>query len=112
LHAKAITWYQAVVPSATGLHTCAITELGFLRVSVVTGLQVDVAGAKQSLQALKSSSKIRFELLADDLGAAQLPAFVKKTQSITDGHLVELARRHAAQLVTLDRGIPGSLFIG
>lgn len=112
LHGKAIGWYLSVLPSATGFHTCSITELGFVRVSVVTGLQPDIAAAKQALQSLKASSRVRFELLPDDLGIAQLPAFVKRPQSLTDGHLVELARKHAARLVTLDRGIPGSLFIG
>jgi predicted nucleic acid-binding protein len=112
LHAKAIGWYRSVLGSATGFHTCSITELGFVRVSVLTGLQRDIAGAKQALGALKSSSKVRFELISDDLGVAQLPAFVKSPQSITDGHLVELARKHSIRLVTLDRGIPGSLVIG
>jgi hypothetical protein len=60
----------------------------------------------------QSSSKVRFELVPDDLGAAHLPALVKTPQLVTDGHLVELARKHSLQLVTLDRGIPGSLFIG
>lgn len=112
LHAKAIDWYLSVAASATGFHTCSITELGFVRVSVVTGLQADIPGAKQALGALKSSSKVRFELIPDDLSAAQLPAFVKSPQSITDGYLIELARKHSVRLVTLDQGIPGSLFIG
>jgi predicted nucleic acid-binding protein len=112
MHAKALGWYHSVLQSATGFHTCSITELGFVRVSVVTGLQSDIASAKQALAALKSSSKIRFDLVADDLGVAQLPAFVKRPQSVTDGHLAELARKHSVSLVTLDRGIPGSLFIG
>lgn len=112
LHAKALGWYRSVLQSATGFHTCAITELGFVRVAVVTGLQPDVAAAKQALAALKASSRLRFELLADALSAAQLPGFVKSPRSVTDGHLLELARKHSVQLVTLDRGIPGSLFIG
>jgi uncharacterized protein len=112
LHAKATGWYLSVLQSATGFHTCSITELGFVRVSVVTGLQANIAQAKQAISALKSSSKVRFELIPDDLGVAQLPAFVKRPQSVTDGHLVELARKHSVRLVTLDRGIPDSLFIG
>jgi predicted nucleic acid-binding protein len=112
LHAEAMGWYRSVLGSATGFHTCSITELGFVRVSVVTGLQRDIAGAKQALGALKSSSKVRFELISDDVGAAQLPSFVKSPQSVTDGHLVELAQKHSIQFVTLDRGIPGSLVIG
>ena len=112
LHGKAIGWYCSVLKSATGVHTCSITELGFVRVSVATALQPDIPRAKQALDALKSSSKIRFELIPDDLGVAKLPAFVKTPQSVTDGHLVELARKNSVRLVTLDRGIPGALFIG
>lgn len=112
LHANAINWYMSVLKSATGLHTCPITELGFVRVSVVTGLQSDIASAKRALDALKTSSRIRFELLPDDLSASQLPNFVKKPQAVTEGHLLELAKKHSVRLVTLDRGIPGALFIG
>lgn len=112
LHSKAIGWYASVAKSAVGFHTCSITELGFVRISVVTGLQSDVDAAKQALAALKSSSKVRFELVADDIGVSQLPAFVKKPQAITDGHLHELARKNSLRLVTLDRGIPDSTFIG
>jgi hypothetical protein len=79
---------------------------------VVTGLQPDIVTAKQALDALKSSSKIRFELISDDVGVAQLPAFVKGTQAITDGHLFELARKNSMQLVTFDQGIPNALYIG
>jgi len=111
LHSKAIAWYGSISKSAVGLHTCAITELGFVRVSVMTGLQPDIEAAKQALDALKSSSKVRFELIADDIGAAQLPSFVKKAQAVTDGHLIELARKHSVRLATLDQGIPGALLI-
>ena len=112
LHTKATAWYAGVAKSATGLHTCAITELGFVRVSVMTGLQPDVASARAALDALKSSSLVRFEIVSDDLGAAHLPPFVKSPQSVTDGHLLELSKKHAMKLVTLDRGIPSALCIG
>jgi predicted nucleic acid-binding protein len=112
LHTKAISWYAAIAKSAVGFHTCSITELGFVRIAVVTGLQPDINAAKHALDALKSSSKIRFELIPDDIGVSQLPAFVKKPHAVTDGHLFELARKNSVRLVTLDRGIPNSLFIG
>jgi toxin-antitoxin system PIN domain toxin len=111
-HAKARNWYLSVAGTARGFHTCSITEIGFVRVSVVTGLQPDIMTAKQALDALKSSSKIRFELISDDVGVAQLPAFVKKPQAITDGHLFELARKNSMRLVTFDQGIPNALHIG
>lgn len=112
LHAKAKSWYTSVSASARGFHTCSITELGFVRVSVQTGLQPDVEAAKQALDHLKASSAVRFELIADDHGVAQLPAFVKAPQAITDGHLFELARKNAMQLVTLDKSIPKAMYIG
>jgi hypothetical protein len=55
---------------------------------------------------------IRFELIADDVGVAQLPAFVKRPQAITDGHLSELARKNSMHLVAFDQGIPNALHIG
>ena len=111
-HGKAVSWYGSMVSKATGLHTCAITELGFVRVAAQLGLQADISSARAALDALKSSSKVRFELVADDLGAAHLPAFVKTPAAVTDGHLLELAKKHSLKLVTLDRGIPGALYIG
>jgi predicted nucleic acid-binding protein len=101
-HARARNWFLSVAATARGFHTCSITEIGFVRLSVVTGLQPDIATARQALGALKSSSRIRFELISDDIGVAQLPAFVKKIQAITDGHLFELARKNSMQLVTFD----------
>jgi toxin-antitoxin system PIN domain toxin len=111
-HGQAAAWYASVVGSATGLHTCAITELGFVRVATQLGLQLDIASARSALDALKASSRVRFELVPDDLGAAHLPSFVKTPASITDGHLLELAKKNSMKLVTLDRGIPGATFIG
>jgi toxin-antitoxin system PIN domain toxin len=111
-HRKAAAWYSSVVASATGFHTCAITELGFVRVAVQVGLQVDIPAAQAAFDALKASSRVRFELIADDLGAAHLPAFVKTAAAITDGHLLELAKKHSMKLVTLDRGVTGSTYIG
>jgi predicted nucleic acid-binding protein len=107
-HPRAIAWYQSVQKSATSLCTCAITELGFVRISVQAGLQPDVPSARRALAALKSSSPIAFELLEDAHGADKLPAFARTPNKLTDGHLLELARHHRAQLATLDTGIPGA----
>ena len=110
-HAGTIQWYQSIVRKETVLHTCSISELGFVRVSVQAGLQSDVPSARTALAKLKASSKILFTLLPDDRGADRLPAYAKSPNKITDGHLLELARRHGAMLVTLDTGIPGALLI-
>ena len=101
-HARAARWYMAVRPTAEALHTCAITELGFVRVAVQASLQLDVTEARRALARLKSSSAVPFLLLPDSLGADRLPAFARTPQKLTDGHLLELARAHGAALVTLD----------
>jgi len=110
-HAKMVHWYRSILNQQASLHTCAISELGFVRVSVQAGLQSDVATSRNALAKLKASSKIPFILLSDDLGADRLPAYVKEPNKLTDGHLLELARHHGAKLATLDTGGPGALLI-
>lgn len=110
-HGRAERWLEKVTRTAEVLGTCAITELGFVRVSVQAGLQPDVRTAATALQKLKSSSPVKAELWSDGLGADRLPKHVKKPADLTDGHLLELACAHHAQLVTLDGGIPGAVLI-
>lgn len=110
-HARALAWYQTTRGAGDGLCTCAITELGFVRVAVQTGLQPDVTSARKAIEQLKKSSRVPLELLADDLGVNRLPGFVRTPSKLTDGHLLELARRHQAQFVTLDTGIHGAVLI-
>jgi len=110
-HDRAERWLKGVMPTAEMLGTCAITELGFVRVSVQTGLQPDVATAVQALARLKASSPVKMELWADSLGVDKLPRCVKKPADLTDGHLVELGHAHGAQLVTLDGKIPDAALI-
>ena len=110
-HGRAKDWYVSAKQTQVSLCTCSITELGFVRVSVQTGLQDDVSAARKALAALKSSSSLPFEILGDDIGADRLPGFARTPNKLTDGHLFELARSHGAQLVTLDSGIPGAILL-
>lgn len=110
-HIRATSWFAAVKPTATAMCTCAITELGFVRVAVRTGLQLDVPTARKALAALKASSPIPFEMISDGLGADKLPGFARTPNKLTDGHLFELAKLNGTQLATLDTGIPGALLL-
>ena len=110
-HARTIVWYRALPATTTILCTCAITELGFVRVAVQAGLQADVPSARKALAALKASSSIPFEMMSDALGADRLPGFAQTPLKLTDGHLLELARSNRTQLATLDRGIPGAVVL-
>ena len=93
-HPRATAWFLKARPAATSLCTCAITELGFVRVAVQTGLQMDVPAARKALAALKESSSLPFQMIGDALGADQLPAFARTPSKLTDGHLLELAKQN------------------
>ena len=110
-HTRTLAWYRSLPRTTSSLCTCAITELGFVRVAVQAGLQTDVASALKALAALKSSSAVPFTMMGDAMGADRLPAFAKTHQKLTDGHLLVLARSNQTQLVTLDRGIPGAVVL-
>jgi predicted nucleic acid-binding protein len=111
LHARALAWYRTLSAAHDTLYTCAITELGYVRVTVQAGLQPDVATARKALAALKSSGSVPFDFLVDGIGADRLPAFAKTPSKLTDGHLLALARENQACLATLDAGIPGALVV-
>jgi hypothetical protein len=111
-HERTARWVKKAAAGGAAFATCAITELGFLRVL----LQLPYAGAtvaqgQKLLQLLKSSRQLRFPFLVDDQDAAQLPHWVKWPKQITDGHLIALAKAHDAVLATLDEGIRGAFVI-
>lgn len=110
-HDRAALWYRSIVESGAGLCTCAITELGFVRVAVHTSLQLDVSTARKALAVLKESTPVPVELLEDGIGVDRLPAFARTPNKLTDGHLSELANKHGVTFVTLDEGIPGALLV-
>ena len=93
------------------LATCSITELGFVRIAPQARLSPHVPAARDLLAQLRASTRPPFVRLADDLGADSLPSWADTPAATTDGHLSALAERRAAQLVTLDEGIPGSVLI-
>ncbi|MEJ0039038.1 MAG: PIN domain-containing protein [Gammaproteobacteria bacterium] len=92
------------------LATCSITELGFVRIgSGAARLTASVDTARADLCALKSSENMLF--VPDNIPARELPEWVRKPVQTTDGYLLALAKSHGGHLATLDRSIPGALFI-
>ena len=91
------------------LLTCAITELGFVRVlSQAPHYGLAVAQSKGLLVRLKRQGAVPFEFIADDRDISPLPGWVKSGRQTTDGHLAELARAHDSALATLDERIPSA----
>ena len=50
-------------------------------------------------------------MLADAVGAEDLPGRVKTVRQTTDGQLLELAKRHSTTLATLDNEISGAFLV-
>ncbi len=92
---------------ATGWATCPITESGFVRVSSngkAMPSAIGVGAARAVLSALRAVDGHRF--LFDDVSITDgdVPPIVGHRQ-VTDAHLLALARRRGARLVTFDAGV-------
>jgi uncharacterized protein len=111
-HHDRVSLWVSGLPEKDSFATCSITELGFVRVlNQVPQYRVPIADACELISRLRKNRKRRFVFIADDHGAAELPAWVKTGRQSTDGHLLELANAHGAELATLDEGIPGAFRI-
>lgn len=108
---RVVSWVQSLRPGEDEFATCAITELGFVRVLTLPQYGFSVDESKTSLLRLKSSGQIGFAFIVDDQDASRLPRWVKMPKQVTDGHLAQLAKANGAVLATLDRNIPGTFLI-
>jgi predicted nucleic acid-binding protein len=108
-HRRVALWLSS---HEVSLATCAITELGFVRVlAQAPAYGVTVAEARSLLRSLKRSKSFHFSFISDDHDVSRLPDWVKAARQLTDGHLSSLARANAAVLATLDEKIPDSYLI-
>ena len=112
-HMRAKSWLNDLkrCEPRAGLLTCAITELGFVRIAANrnVGLAESITTARQDLKLLQREWQLDFVI--DPLGAAHLPSWVQRPPHVTDGHLLALASACGGRLATLDSGIPGALQI-
>jgi predicted nucleic acid-binding protein len=111
IHHPKINSFFTAHPGPARFLTTPISELAFIRIGIQAKYFSSVAHAQTALALLHQSSAGRIAFLADDLGAAILPAYVTDPRDTTDGHLLALAKRHGAKLVTLDTRIPGAELI-
>jgi predicted nucleic acid-binding protein len=82
------------------LWTCALAELGFIRVSMQV-FGYDKTSADQSLRRLKRATAG----FVEEAPSPRLPAWAKSASKTTDAYLVQLARANDLKLATFDRGI-------
>ena len=112
-HERVASWLKHLAAGGVPeLATCAITELGFVRVlGQAQQYGSSVAQAREFLLKMKKSDGIRWVFIPDDRDISYLPRWVRTPKQTTDGHLAELAGAHEAVLATLDRRIPGAFVI-
>jgi len=96
-HASVKAWLDSVEE----FHTCSITELGFVRISLSVAYNSTWNEVQESLGALHARVGHRF--LADDVDGTSAPQTGSK--DTTDAHLVSLSRRHGLKLATLDASL-------
>jgi toxin-antitoxin system PIN domain toxin len=92
---------RAWLNSIDEFHTCAITELGFIRISLSPVYSATWDEVQESLKALHARPGYRF--LVDDVDGAASPQ--TNSKDTTDAHLVALARRHGPKLASLDTNL-------
>ena len=97
-HQHCRAWFS----SLSSFATCAITELGFLRVSMSPAYRASYQDASRVLQSLTVQEASSF--LDCDLPTSRM-AIVSRYKDTTDCYLIELARKHSFKLATLDEGI-------
>ncbi len=106
-HLRARSWLLKQ-SKGTQFATTPITELGFIRISSqVEQFSFTTNDARKVLETLSKSNK-NFGFLADDCAAKELPDWARGPKQLTDAHLLTLASKHKAQLVTFDKKIPGA----
>jgi uncharacterized protein len=107
---RVVTWLQR--EKYPPLATCSITELGFVRVlASVPNYALTITQARNLLQVLKKSTRLRHTFIQDSHDISHLPSWVKAPKQTTDGHLLQLARANNAVFATLDAKVPGAFLI-
>ncbi len=112
-HDRVAQWVRNLVRKGRpDLATCALTELGFVRVlAQTTQYGFTVSEARTLLLRMKAGRHLKLAFIGDDRDISHLPAWVKTAKQTTDGHLAELARANGAILATLNERISGAFLI-
>jgi uncharacterized protein len=87
------------------LMSCAITELGFLRVSM-QAFHYSPSQAQAALRLMKQH--LRF---AAELPSPELASWTKTAGQTTDAYMIQITSHHRARLATFDTQIPGATLI-
>jgi uncharacterized protein len=105
-HAHAHRWFASAADR--GWATCAFTQLGFVRLSSNPAYTPDAATPQESAALLRQFTRHKSHRFWPS-PAADDPAIFGRAlghAQVNDAWLVEVARRNAGRLVTLDTRLP------
>ena len=72
---------------------------------------LSVSQAQAFLADIRQNPLVKHSFIADSNDSSHLPAWVRTSRQVTDGHLISLSRSHGMALATFDEGIPGAFVI-
>lgn len=109
VHYRQVTeWLARAGRKGCVLHVCPIVELGLVRNVMRIGA-LSIGDARQLLE--NEYANLRLRRIPDSVSAAELPDWIQVYRQTTDAYLNQLAKAHQLVLLTIDKGIPGSLQI-
>jgi len=100
-HARLHAWKARI--NASDLGTCAICDLGFLRISM-SAYGYDLASAESALDKIRATATAYIA----DLPPPRLARWVLSHKHTTDAYLCQLAAAHGMKLATFDEAIKDS----
>ena len=107
-HVIAHAWFEKVGQQSWS--TCPLTQLAFVRISSNAKIISTAVSPRAAVQALGQMVALAGHVFwADDLQVIDLASFTNRAlvghRQVTDGYLIELAKRHRGKVATLDAGL-------
>jgi predicted nucleic acid-binding protein len=105
-HDRVVDWLAVSAREGSRFHVSPIVELGLVRNAMRMG-SLPIGQARMLLE----NERVNLDLrrVPDSVGADQLPDWVHGYRQTTDAYLSVLADAHGLELLTIDKGIPGSV---
>ena len=105
-HVPAHNWFAA--QARKGWATCAVTQLGFIRLSSNPAYTANAVSPQEAAALLQKWTRLKGHRFWTSPAADDSTIYARAIghQQVNDAWLVEVARRNAGRLVTMDTRLP------
>lgn len=105
-HVPAHNWFAA--QARKGWATCAVTQLGFIRLSSNPAYTANAVSPQEAAALLQQWTRLKGHRFWTSPAADDSTIYARAIghQQVNDAWLVEVARRNAGRLVTMDTRLP------